>query len=114
MKVGVYGLGRFGFFWSELLAQKFNVSGYNRSPLTLNPNNVALVSEDSILQSDVLFLCVSIFSPFRARSIAKPIDIRPIPRMPIFLNNILGSMATPSNTNNWRAFSLDLSLGHHA
>lgn len=62
MKIGVYGLGRFGFFWSELLAQEFNVSGYNRSFLTLKPKNVALVSEDDILKSDVLFLCVSISS----------------------------------------------------
>ena len=62
MKVGVYGLGRFGFFWSELLAQKFDVSGYNRSQLTEKPNNVDLVTEDMILQSDVLFLCVSISS----------------------------------------------------
>ena len=62
MKIGVYGLGRFGFFWSELLAQKFDVSGYNRSLLTEKPGNVELVSEDTILQSDVLFLCVSISS----------------------------------------------------
>ena len=62
MKVGVYGLGRFGFFWSELLAQKFDVSGYNKSSLTEKPNNVDLVTEDMILQSDVLFLSVSISS----------------------------------------------------
>ncbi len=62
MKVGVYGLGRFGFFWSELLARKFDVSGYNRSSLAVKPNNVTLVEEDVVLQSDVLFLCVSISS----------------------------------------------------
>ncbi len=62
MKVGVYGLGRFGFFWSELLAQKFDVYGYNRSSLKEGPKNVTLVKEDPVLQSDVLFLCVSISS----------------------------------------------------
>lgn len=55
-------MGRFGFFWAELLSQKFDVSGYNRSSLTKEPENVALVPEDIILQSDVLFLCVSISS----------------------------------------------------
>ncbi len=60
MKIGVYGLGRFGFFWSELLAKKYDVSGYNRSSLLNLPKDVSIVDEDQILQSDVLFLCVSI------------------------------------------------------
>lgn len=62
MKVGVYGLGRFGFFWSELLGQKFDVYGYNRTLSVRAPENVSLVTEDEILQCDVLFLCVSISS----------------------------------------------------
>jgi len=62
MKIGVYGLGRFGFFWSELLAQKYDVSGYNRSFLEKIPKKVSIVDESSILQCDVLFLCVSISS----------------------------------------------------
>ncbi len=60
MKVGVYGLGRFGFFWSELLGQKFDVYGYNRTLSVSVPDNVSLVTEDEILQCNVLFLCVSI------------------------------------------------------
>jgi len=62
MKIGVYGLGRFGFFWAELLGQKFDVYGYNRSQTVMIPNNVSIVNEDEILQCDVLFLCVSISS----------------------------------------------------
>lgn len=62
MKVGVYGLGRFGFFWSELLGQKFDVYGYNRTIQANAPENVSLVTEAEILQCDVLFLCVSISS----------------------------------------------------
>jgi len=62
MKIGVYGLGRFGFFWSELLAKKYDVSGYNRSSLSNTPKKVSIVDENQILQSDILFLCVSISS----------------------------------------------------
>ncbi|RKX87246.1 MAG: prephenate dehydrogenase/arogenate dehydrogenase family protein [Spirochaetes bacterium] len=62
MKIGVYGLGRFGYFWSELLGQKFEVYGYNRTLPVHKPKNVSLVSENKILQCDVLFLCVSISS----------------------------------------------------
>ncbi len=62
MKIGVYGLGRFGFFWSELLAEKFDVLGYNRSLLPDIPKKVSIVDENQILQSDILFLCVSISS----------------------------------------------------
>ena len=62
MKIGVYGLGRFGYFWSGLLASKFDVSGFNRSPMDSVPEGVRLVTEDQILDSDVLFLCISISS----------------------------------------------------
>ena len=62
MKIGIYGLGRFGFFWSELLASKFEVYGYNRSPMDTFPSGVNIVTEDEILNCDVLFLCVSISS----------------------------------------------------
>ena len=62
MKVGVYGLGRFGFFWAELLGQKFDVYGYNRTLSVNKPKNVSIITENDILQCDVLFLCVSISS----------------------------------------------------
>ncbi|MFP4365380.1 MAG: prephenate dehydrogenase/arogenate dehydrogenase family protein [Spirochaetia bacterium] len=60
MKIGVYGLGRFGAFWAKLLSQKFTVSGYSRNSSRETPKGVARVSEEEVLQTDVLFLCVSI------------------------------------------------------
>ena len=62
MKVGVYGLGRFGFFWSSVLSNRFDVCGYNRTPLNSAPRGVKLVSEDEVLSCDALFLCVAISS----------------------------------------------------
>lgn len=59
MKIGVYGLGRFGYFWASLLAEKFDVLAYNRSEKPV-PENVKLVSEEDVLRTDTLFLCVSI------------------------------------------------------
>ncbi len=60
MKIGIYGLGRFGFFWSRLLAEKFTVYGYNRSELPVYPAGVIISDEETVLQCDVLFFCVSI------------------------------------------------------
>ncbi|MCF6335271.1 MAG: prephenate dehydrogenase/arogenate dehydrogenase family protein [Spirochaetales bacterium] len=62
MNIGVYGLGRFGFFWSELLAEKFTVYGYNRSDLSVYPSGVVSSDEKTVLDCDVLFFCVSISS----------------------------------------------------
>ncbi|MFA5569995.1 MAG: prephenate dehydrogenase/arogenate dehydrogenase family protein [Sphaerochaetaceae bacterium] len=62
MTVGVYGLGRFGYFWAEQLAQFLPVKGYSRSPKTHYPKDVAIVSEHELLQCDAIFLCVSISS----------------------------------------------------
>lgn len=60
MTVGVYGLGRFGAFWGQLLAQRFNVVGYNRSSRRAVPDGVRSVSLEELCRSDTLFLCVSI------------------------------------------------------
>lgn len=81
MKIGVYGLGRFGFFWSELLAQKLNVYGFNRSLLVNAPKNVSIVTEEEILLCDVLFLCVSISS---LESVLKRISPRLNPECLVF------------------------------
>ncbi|MFP4268786.1 MAG: prephenate dehydrogenase/arogenate dehydrogenase family protein [Spirochaetaceae bacterium] len=60
MRVGVYGLGRFGSFWASMLAKKFTVLGYNRSKGREIPEGVASVAEEEVLEAEVLFLCVSI------------------------------------------------------
>lgn len=60
MTVGVYGLGRFGAFWAGELARRYEVIGYSRNPERESPDTVRRVSEDKVLESDVLFLCVAI------------------------------------------------------
>ena len=60
MKIGVYGLGRFGSFWAgELAKHGFSVFGYGRSAKQA-PVGVSLATEDEVLSCDVLFYCVSI------------------------------------------------------
>ncbi|HIV99528.1 MAG TPA: prephenate dehydrogenase/arogenate dehydrogenase family protein [Candidatus Ornithospirochaeta avicola] len=62
MIAGVYGLGRFGSFFSSLLAKGgFDVIAYSRSKHDA-PENVRIVSEDEVLSADYLFFCVSIRS----------------------------------------------------
>lgn len=60
MHVGVYGLGRFGSFWAELLARDFPVKAYNRSPDRPTPPGVERVGLDGLSHSDTIFLCVAI------------------------------------------------------
>ena len=62
MTVGVYGLGRFGTYWALLLAQKFKVVGYSRSPKPDLPDEIELVSKEELARADVIFMCVSISS----------------------------------------------------
>jgi len=63
MNIGVYGLGRFGKFWAALLARKFGtVSAFSRTPKKDLPKGVNWVSQEDILQTDALFMCVSISS----------------------------------------------------
>ena len=59
MVVGVYGLGRFGSFWAAELAAKYEVRVYSRRPHPA-PTGAQQVSEDELLQSDVVVLCVAI------------------------------------------------------
>lgn len=62
MTIGVYGLGRFGFFFSSVLARGgAEVIAYSRSAHS-SPEAVALKSEDEVLSADYLFFCVSISS----------------------------------------------------
>jgi prephenate dehydrogenase len=62
MVVGVYGLGRFGSFWACHLASRFPVVGWSRSINRPTPEGVRRVSEDEVLRSDVVVLCVAISS----------------------------------------------------
>jgi prephenate dehydrogenase len=58
--VGVYGLGRFGAFYSSLLARSYPVKAYTRNPQTAAPDGVERVGEEEVLAQPVLILCVSI------------------------------------------------------
>ncbi len=62
MKVGVYGLGRFGRFWAEILSRDFDVYGYNRSTIESPLQHVTPVSEGELFTCDAVFLCVAISS----------------------------------------------------
>jgi prephenate dehydrogenase len=60
MTIGVYGLGRFGSFWAEMLARSVPVCAYSRSPDRPTPPGVRRVGEDEVLAQPVIFLCVAI------------------------------------------------------
>jgi prephenate dehydrogenase len=60
MTVGVYGLGRFGSFWAQLLSRSVPVRAYSRSPDRPTPPGVKRVGEDEVLAQPVLFFCVAI------------------------------------------------------
>lgn len=60
MVIGIYGLGRFGSFWSSTLSKIADVQAYSRSSSV--PAGVKSVSEEEVCKSDILFLCNSISS----------------------------------------------------
>lgn len=60
MKIGVYGLGRFGSFWAGCLQKTGNeIICCSRSSHVL-PDGVRMADEDEVLSSDILFFCVTI------------------------------------------------------
>ena len=62
MKIGVYGLGRFGSFWAESLSGTGNeVIAYSRSK-HIPPKGVRIAGEEEVLNSDLLFFSVAISS----------------------------------------------------
>lgn len=64
MKIGVYGLGRFGSFWAGAIAKntpESEVVAYSRNEHPL-PEGVKRVSEDEVLSADMIFFCVAISS----------------------------------------------------
>ncbi len=60
MTVGVYGLGRFGAFWAEMLGKSLPVCGYSRAPDRIAPPGVRRVGEDEVLAQPVVIFCVAI------------------------------------------------------
>lgn len=72
MTIGVYGLGRFGGFWAELLAKQMTVKAYTRNPERSTPPGVIRAQEDEVLACDTVFLCVAISSMDRVVSDIAP------------------------------------------
>jgi prephenate dehydrogenase len=64
MEIGIYGLGRFGIYYSGLLSKHFNVKATSRNPERQAPQDVQRVTEDELLDLDVIIFCVAI-SAFR-------------------------------------------------
>jgi prephenate dehydrogenase len=62
MTIGVYGLGRFGSFWAEMLARSASVCAYSRSADRATPPGVRRVGEDEVLSQPVVIFCVAISS----------------------------------------------------
>jgi len=62
MTVGVYGLGRFGTFWAELLSRKFKVVAWSRSLEHQIPSAVTRVSLEELFDADIVWLCPAISS----------------------------------------------------
>jgi len=81
MKIGIYGLGRFGSFWAKSLADSLpcdEIVAFSRHSKPEIPN-VRIASEDEVLSSDALFFCVTI-SAFKdlLSSVAKRIPEKTI------------------------------------
>lgn len=60
MNVGVYGLGRFGAFWAELLSHSFPVTAWSRSSDRPVPPGVRRVELEELFEADIIWLCPAI------------------------------------------------------
>ncbi|MFW6229242.1 MAG: hypothetical protein ACOC2V_07255, partial [Alkalispirochaeta sp.] len=59
-RVAVIGLGRFGRFWAELLADRYEVLGTSRRRIEGLPDGVSQVDLPTALAAEIVFLTVSI------------------------------------------------------
>ncbi len=60
MIAGVYGLGRFGYFWAGLLSRACDVRAASRDPGRGTPPGVTRVEEAELFRLPTVFLCVAI------------------------------------------------------
>jgi prephenate dehydrogenase len=58
--LGVYGLGRFGRFYAELLSRYAEVTAFSRNPERQAPRGVRRVGEGELYDQPVIILCVAI------------------------------------------------------
>lgn len=62
MTVGVFGLGRFGRFWSSTLSRVFDTVAYDVRPEAIAPEGVRQVGLEELCRVELLYLCVAIRS----------------------------------------------------
>ncbi|MFA6507908.1 MAG: prephenate dehydrogenase/arogenate dehydrogenase family protein [Treponemataceae bacterium] len=62
MEVGIFGLGRFGSFWSASLAHSFSVRAYDIDSGRPTPEGVRKTDLAGLAECDTIFLCVTIRS----------------------------------------------------
>lgn len=107
MRIGIYGLGRFGSFFAKCFEQhNHEVVAYSinsKAPI----ENVAFVTEDEVLSSDVLIFCVAISSFEKllkrvGNRIKKPtivLDTCSVKTYPVkwMLDNIKGTTIVPTH-----------------
>ena len=60
MRIGIYGLGRFGAFFAGLLSSKAEVKAWSRNPDRPAPAGVRRVGEEELLAMPAVCLCVDI------------------------------------------------------
>ena len=60
MTIGVYGLGRFGSFWADLLSCSCEVQAFSRDPARSVPPGVRRVGEEELASLPVVIFCVAI------------------------------------------------------
>ena len=60
MRIGVFGLGRFGAFWASVLSRRFDVVAYDIDLDRAAPIGVGRVPFADLADCDTIFLCVSI------------------------------------------------------
>jgi prephenate dehydrogenase len=73
MRVGVYGLGRFGSFWAAALARHAEVCAWSRDGTRPVPPGVRPAGEAEVLAQPAVFFCVAIsaFEEVIARTAAR-------------------------------------------
>ena len=58
--LGIYGLGRFGRFYAQLLSRHAAIKAFSRNPDSLLPAGVERVDEEELCDQPVIILCVAI------------------------------------------------------
>ncbi len=60
VNLGIYGLGRFGRFYAELLSRYATITAFSRNPESPLPAGVRRVDEAGLCDQPVIILCVAI------------------------------------------------------